>query len=105
MYKDLLPIGSIVLLKGGERKLMVCGRIISDSNIKEIYDYVGCLYPEGITNPDNLYFFNRDSIEKKYFIGCQDQEEIYFQDEILSKLGELEIVDGAIVEKSSEKEH
>ena len=28
MYKDLLPIGSVVLLKGGEKRLMICGRVV-----------------------------------------------------------------------------
>jgi len=27
MYQDLLPIGSVVLLKGGNKRVMICGRI------------------------------------------------------------------------------
>nr|MCR4909192.1 DUF4176 domain-containing protein [Lachnospiraceae bacterium] len=49
MYKDLLPIGSVVLLKGGQRKLMITGRILSDEKLTEIYDYVGVIYPLGNT--------------------------------------------------------
>ncbi|MBQ9504844.1 MAG: DUF4176 domain-containing protein, partial [Lachnospiraceae bacterium] len=49
MYENLLPIGSVVLLKGGKAKLMITGRILSDENLKEIYDYVGVVYPLGNT--------------------------------------------------------
>ena len=45
MYKDLLPIGSVVLLKGGEKRLMVCGRVVCSGDSEEIHDYVGCYYP------------------------------------------------------------
>lgn len=99
MYKELLPVGSIVRLIGGEKRLMVCGRIICQSESNEIYDYVGCLYPEGISSSDDMYFFNRDAIEDIYFIGFQDKEEMTYRQEILGKLGELEVVDGQIVPK------
>ncbi len=97
MYKDLLPIGSIVLLKGGNVKLMITGRIISDDSLQNIYDYVGCIYPIGITAEDDQYFFNRDDIETTYFIGFQDEEELALKTEVFEKLGKLEIKDGQIV--------
>lgn len=100
MYKDLLPIGSIVLLKGGERKLMICGRIVSGGENDEIFDYVGCIYPEGVIDSSNMLFFNRDTIKEKYFIGFQDKEEMDFREKFLDQLGELEVVDGTIVPKN-----
>ena len=46
--KDLLPVGSIVLLKGGEKRLMICGILQSEaSEDAKNYDYLGTLYPEG----------------------------------------------------------
>ena len=51
MYKDLLPIGSVVLLKGGDKKIMVCGRIQAKEGENTIYDYSACYYPEGIVDP------------------------------------------------------
>ena len=97
MYKDLLPIGSVVLLKGGQRRLMITGRILSDASMKEIYDYVGVIYPVGNTGDENQYFFNRENIERVFFMGFQDEEELAFQSEVLGKLGELQIKDGQIV--------
>ncbi|MBQ9503794.1 MAG: DUF4176 domain-containing protein, partial [Lachnospiraceae bacterium] len=48
---------------------------------------------------ENQYFFNRDAIERVYFIGYQDEDEIRFKNEVLATLGELEIKDGQIVAK------
>lgn len=97
MYKDLLPIGSIVKLRGGERRLMVCGRVVASGEANVIYDYVGCLYPQGVVNSSNMLFFNRDSIEEYYFIGFQDREEMEYRHGVLDALGELQVVDGKIV--------
>ncbi len=100
MYKDLLPVGSVVLLKGGEKRVMICGRIQTRAGSTDIYDYSACLYPEGIVDPKSMFFFNRDSIEKVFFLGFQDTEELEFQEKFLSQLGELEVKDGKIVKKS-----
>ena len=100
MKRDLLPIGSIVLLKEGEKRLMICGRIQAEGGSNTIYDYSACLYPEGITRSDSMYFFNNDAIETVFFIGYQDQEEFGYRD-FLDSLGELEIKDGMIVEKDT----
>ena len=97
MYKDLLPIGSIVVLKGGNVKLMITGRILSDDKLEEVYDYVGCIYPIGITADDDQYFFNRDGIENVLFIGYQDEDELTLRKEVFDKLGALKMQDGEIV--------
>lgn len=99
MYKNLLPIGSVVLLKGGDKKIMVCGRIQAKDGENAIYDYSACYYPEGIVDPSSMFFFNRDAIDTVYFIGFQDQDELNFRQNVLDKLGELEIKDGSIVPK------
>ena len=99
MYKNMLPIGSVVLLKGGDKRIMICGRIQSKAGENVIYDYSACYFPEGILGSDNMFFFNRDAIERVDFIGCQDREELEFRETVLDKLGELEIVDGQIVSK------
>lgn len=102
MYKDLLPIGSVVLLEGGNKRLMVCGRIVTKAGADMIYDYVGCYFPEGIADPKNMFFFNRDAVQSVFFIGCQDQEELEFRHNVLDRLGELEVRDGRIVSKGQE---
>ncbi len=100
MYKNLLPVGSVVRLTGGERRLMICGRVLCKSgDDSTIYDYVGCLYPQGMVSSSGMYFFQRDAIEDVFFIGFQDKEEMEYRHGVLDQLGELQVVDGQIVPK------
>lgn len=78
MKKALLPIGSVVLLKGAEKRLMICGRVQTDVSTSITYDYSACLYPEGIVSSSELFMFNNENIAKVYFIGFQDGEELQF---------------------------
>jgi len=83
---ELLPIGSIVLLKDGEKKLMICG-------IKQMdgykggteYDYLGVLYPEGHIGDEFQYLFNHDDVAQIVFKGYDDEE----RTEFLKKLSDL----------------
>lgn len=70
-----LPIGSIVLLKEGKKRLMIYGRKMRDNASQLEYDYMGCLYPEGNLEPGKAFLFNGDQIERVYFLGLQDAEE------------------------------
>lgn len=56
--KDLLPIGSVVTLKEGKKKLMIIGRIQENEKTKKLYDYAGCNWPEGYMDKDHCYVFN-----------------------------------------------
>lgn len=77
--KFYLPIGSVVLLKGGTKKIMICGRLQENMNDHKQYDYCACLYPEGILDPDELFLFQDTDIHKVFFIGLQDEEEFAFR--------------------------
>jgi hypothetical protein len=79
-----LPIGSVVLLKGGRKRIMVYGRQQKEINSNKIWDYIACLYPEGNLNEEYMYLFNHDQIEKVFFIGFQDEEELEFVNEALN---------------------
>ncbi len=99
MYDYLLPNGSVVLLKEAERKLMIIGRLVLGNEDDTIYDYAGVLHPDGLLMGDEMYFFMHEDIDKIYFMGCQDEEELAYHRDFLEELGELEVVDGEIVEK------
>lgn len=73
MIKNLLPIGSVVLLKEGKKRLMIYG-INQKTDKGDIYDYIGCLYPEGNISPEYTYLFNADAIEAVFFLGFVDPE-------------------------------
>ena len=82
--KELLPIGSIVQLKGAEKKLMVAGVLQTavDDGGKE-YDYFGLLFPEGhIGNDEYEYLFNHDDIDFVAFRGYDDGERKEFIDRL-----------------------
>lgn len=98
--EEFLPVGSVVMLNGGEKRVMICGRIQAQAGTDVIYDYSACYYPEGIIDPKSMFFFNRDAIETVYFRGYEDQEELDYRHNVLDQLGELEIRDGMIVSKA-----
>ena len=98
---EFLPIGSVVLLEGGNKRIMICGRIQAQAGSDIIYDYSACYYPEGIVDPKSMFFFNRDAIETVYFRGYEDQDELDYRHDVLDQLGELETRDGMIVSKGS----
>ena len=84
--KDLLPVGSIVLLKDGEKRLMVNGIMQMDtSGTGKNYDYVGVLYPEGHIGEGFQYLFNHEDINEIIFRGFEDEERFIF----LQKLEQL----------------
>jgi len=76
---ELLPIGSIVLLEGGEKRLMVCGVKQSDaSGAGKEYDYMGVLYPEGHLGDGFQYLFDHSDIAHIVFRGYEDAERTDF---------------------------
>ncbi|PGZ09106.1 hypothetical protein COE30_09810 [Bacillus cereus] len=87
MNSQLLPIGSIVILKEGTKKLMIFGRKqqVETDEVRK-FDYMGCPYPEGYMNPDFTYLFNHDDIQEVVSTGYEDQEERTFQENVLSKV-------------------
>jgi len=70
-----LPIGTVVLLKNAQKRVMIIGFAIqSETGAGEVYDYLGCLYPEGIISSNQNLVFNHDQIDKVFYIGYQDDE-------------------------------
>lgn len=81
--KDLLPIGSIVLLKDGEKRLMINGIMQHDAGgTRENYDYLGVLYPEGHIGEGFQYLFNHDDIKEIVFRGFEDSERTAFLEKL-----------------------
>ena len=76
--KKYLPIGSVVLLKDSEKRVMIVGLKQKQEGTDTIWDYSGCLFPEGIIDPDRLYLFQTEQIQRLYFIGLQDGESLEF---------------------------
>lgn len=79
---ELLPIGSVVLLKNGKKRVMIIG--VKQREKKAIYDYIGVVYPEGSLGVRSQVLFNHDNVDKIYFRGYEDSE----RDEFIQKLTE-----------------
>ena len=72
--KNLYPIGSVVLLKGAFKKLMIIGYYSMDEGKNVIYDYAACLYPEGLLTSSQTFLFNHSQIDKVFFEGYRNEE-------------------------------
>lgn len=70
--KNLLPVGSVVLNKNADKKLMIIGILIESEGIR--HDYIAVTYPEGFMDAQHLYAFNHEDIEKVEYIGFMDAE-------------------------------
>ena len=91
VIEGVLPIGSVVLLGDSVKRLMIMGYCQQDQETKEMWDYVGCLYPEGFLGAAENYLFNQEQIERLYALGYQDEEQINFKiklDESLAALAQ-----------------
>ncbi|MBS4189645.1 DUF4176 domain-containing protein [Bacillus sp. FJAT-49705] len=83
--ETLLPIGSVVILKEGTKKLLIYGRkqLLLKEDGPKMYDYVSCFYPEGHINADYTFVFNQADIHEVIFKGYVDEDESKFVSEIL----------------------
>lgn len=72
---EYVPLGSVVLLKDTNQKLLVIARAINVKNGDKTYffDYGAVLYPDGLTG-DRMAYFNHDGISKVVFEGFNDVE-------------------------------
>ena len=80
MNEKFLPVGSVVMLKGASKRLLVTGFCVTPNDDKaNMFDYSGCLYPEGVLSSDQVALFNHNQIDKIYAIGYSDDEEKAFK--------------------------
>ena len=87
--RELLPIGSVVLLKNGIKKAMIIGimqsTVDNEGQVTE-YDYLGVLYPEGFFDVKSMFFFNHDQINDVVFRGYANPERADFLDRLEENL-------------------
>ena len=84
----LVPIGSVVLLNEAEKKLMIIG--ILQRNGEEVFDYVGCPYPEGLLDSENLFLFNHKDIAEISYLGFDNIERQIFIKKLETELNKNE---------------
>lgn len=80
MKEKYLPVGTVVLLQNGTKRVMINGFCTVDSEEPtKIYDYSGVLYPEGSLSSDQILLFNHDQIVRVDHMGLIDDEETQFK--------------------------
>ena len=80
--RRLLPIGSVVMLKGGEKRLMIFGVKQKKADTNELYDYISVIYPEGNIGTQGQLLFNHEDIEQIFLRGYEDEERAGFIDKL-----------------------
>lgn len=75
MKEKYLPIGTIIVRKGNNKKYMITGYspVIYNGKLNT-YDYSSCPYPEGLLLKNQDAYFNHDEIEKIEFLGYEGME-------------------------------
>ena len=89
-----LPLGSVVMLKGASKRLMVTGfcTMAAEDASGVMYDYSGCMYPEGVISSDQTALFNHDQIEKIYHMGLVDEEEKSFKMKLVQLVNSQNVI-------------
>ena len=88
-----LPLGTIVKLKTGTKKVMITGFCMYDNDHgHKLYDYCGCLYPEGMLSNREAHLFNHEDIESIFHLGVSDEEEKKFKINLTSMIQIIQTV-------------
>lgn len=78
---NILPIGSVVVLKNGIW-INIVGVDLNDSE-NNIYDYAGYIYPYGCINNTEIFLFNTEKIDKVIFKGYSDEKLLNYYEDII----------------------
>ena len=81
--RDLLPIGSVVLLRNGKKPLMIYGVCQTDEESGQEYDYISVIWPEGNLGNGSSFMFNNEDIDKLLFRGADGVERDDFIDKLV----------------------
>ena len=75
-----LPVGTVVLLQNGTKRVMINGFCTMDANNpSRIFDYSGVLFPEGSLSSDQTLLFDHNQIVRVDHMGLNDEEEKSFK--------------------------
>ena len=75
MKEKFLPVGTVVMLEGGSKRIMINGFCAIDpAQPKVMFDYSGVLFPEGALSSDQALLFNHNQIKEIIHMGLEDEE-------------------------------
>lgn len=96
---ELLPLGSVVIVKGNIKKLVVIARglVTKVAGQMKLFDYGAVLYPEGLLG-DEIVYFNHKDIKKIIHNGYSDDDDKQMVENILEWVEKSEIKHGETYE-------
>ncbi|HAB65734.1 MAG TPA: hypothetical protein DCE23_00055 [Firmicutes bacterium] len=83
MKGKLLPIGSVVKIEGGSKKVMITGYYSKNDKDSKIYTYNGCIFPEGFME-NTFLLFDAPQIEDVLYRGYENEDFDNYLDMITS---------------------
>lgn len=89
MKSSFLPVGSVVLLKGAEQRVVIIGFAVKEDNNDKVWDYLGAPYPIGVIGSDKNLLFEREQIQKVVASGYSDDEEKKFREMLEDSMKEI----------------
>ncbi len=92
MFERVLPIGTIVLLKGASKRLMIIGHCkYMGNNTDKVYDYAACTYPEGFISPDTTALFDHEQIDVIFSLGFRNELQHEYQQKLEKALEDMRL--------------
>ncbi len=77
--EKFLPIGTVVLLNDATKRVMITGYAsVSPDTGDKVFDYSGCVYPEGFFDYNQVCVFDHDQIHEVFNLGMVDEEQETF---------------------------
>lgn len=90
-YDKVLPIGSVVLLKNANKRAMIIGYQRKTSvESEKVYDYCGCMYPEGFMTAQEAVIFDHEQIDRLIAVGLQNEPQTAFAERLRKVIAERE---------------
>lgn len=91
---DFLPLGTIVVLNGSIKKVMIAQRAVyvptnEDKADSKYFEYGAVLYPEGLVD-GQLVYFNSEDVYKIIALGYTDADDELLVEEINEALEKVE---------------
>ncbi len=78
-----LPIGTVVQLKGSDKRVMITGYLCTEASHPDtVWDYSAVKFPLGFVDAKEMLCFNNASIETICVLGYVDLEQMEFIDKI-----------------------
>ena len=85
-----LPIGSVVILKNATKRIMITGfASMSPETGNTVYDYSGCMYPEGFFDYNQVCVFNHEDIAQLFSKGYVDDEQVAFEKKLVEEMNKV----------------